>query len=297
MTVFGKILVFLNLIFSVVTGALIVYVFTTRANWVAAYNDAKQKVVMADERYQAERTAHEADRKQFEETLKGVQAQVKLVETQLSTAQEEANRLRGQADTQTQLAGGANTELQKIQAELAQIKEERQRLVEEKEVQRNRVVAIQVELDKQRGIAVNESLQAKNLLQRVTNLLRQVEDLTAQNRRLEAMVPGGAGAGAGTAGGERSVTDAPPTSAPPNVRGAVTYVGTNGTMAQINIGSDSGLSVGNVLTAYRGSEYVGDLTITAVEAKVAVGKFTPARRNSQIRKDDSVITSFSGTPQ
>ena len=45
MTVFGKILVFLNLLFSVVTGALIVFVFTTRANWVAAYTDAKERKV------------------------------------------------------------------------------------------------------------------------------------------------------------------------------------------------------------------------------------------------------------
>jgi len=296
MTAFGKILVFLNLIFSVVTGALIVYVFTTRANWVAAYNDAKTKVQAADDRYQAERAAHEADRKQFEETLKGVQAQAKLVETQLATALEEANRNRGQADTQTALTNASTNELQKVQAELAQIKEERQRLVEEKEVQRNRVVAIQLELDKQRGITVQESLQARNLLQRVTNLLRQVEELTARTRELEAATPG-VGSGGSAAGGTRSIYDEPARSAPPGVRGAISAIGKDGTMAQINIGSDSGLSAGNVLTVYRGNEYVGDLTITVTEAKTAVGKFTPARRTSKVQKDDSVITSFAGTPQ
>jgi hypothetical protein len=68
-------------------------------------------------------------------------------------------------------------------------------------------------------------------------------------------------------------------------------------MAQINIGSDSGLSVGNVLIVFRGTEYVGDLTLTTVEPKVAVGKFQPARRASKVQKGDSVITSFGGTPQ
>ena len=57
MTAFGKVLVFLNLLFSVVTGALIVYVFTTRANWVAAYNDAKVKAEAAAQKAMSEATA------------------------------------------------------------------------------------------------------------------------------------------------------------------------------------------------------------------------------------------------
>src|SRR4051812_31210682 len=162
MTVFGKILVFLNLLFSVVTGALIVYVFTTRANWVTAYNDAKQKVVASEDKYNAEKSAHESDRKQFEETLKAAQAQNTQLAAQIQASQDEAERLRKQADTQTNLTTASGTELQKMQSELNQIKEERTRLVEEKDVQRNRVVAIQLELDKQRGIAVTESLQARN---------------------------------------------------------------------------------------------------------------------------------------
>jgi multidrug efflux pump subunit AcrA (membrane-fusion protein) len=295
MTLFGKILVFLNLIFSVVTGALIVYVFTTRANWVAAYADAKQKVEASEVRYQAERTAHDSDRKQFEESLKAAQAQNAQLAAQVQAAQDEANRLRGQADTQTALTNASATEVQKQQSELAQIRIERDRLVEEKDVQRKRVVDIQVELDKQRKIAVEESLQAKNLLQRVTNLLRTVEELTARNRELEANAPGAGGAGG--AGGTRSVYDEPAKSAPPGVYGAVTGISDSGALAQINIGSDSGLSPGNVLTVYRGKDYVGDLTLTATEAKTAVGKFTPARRTSKIQKEDSVTTGFGSTPK
>ena len=49
-------------------------------------------------------------------------------------------------------------------------------------------------------------------------------------------------------------------------------------MAQVNVGSDSGLTPGNVLIVYRGSEYLGDLQITHAEPKAAVGKFTPNAR-------------------
>jgi len=69
MTPFGKLLVFLNLVFSVVTGALIIFVFTTRSNWVGAYNDAKVKAESAEKAYKAEKTAHENDLKQKDATF------------------------------------------------------------------------------------------------------------------------------------------------------------------------------------------------------------------------------------
>jgi hypothetical protein len=52
-----------------------------------------------------------------------------------------------------------------------------------------------------------------------------------------------------------------------------------------------------VLTVYKGNEYKGDLVLTSVLPKTAVGKFTPAKRTSKIEKDDNVITNFSTVPQ
>src|SRR5688572_33219045 len=100
MTVFGKILVLLNLLFSVVTGALIVFVFTTRANWVAAYNDAKDKAVAAQTAHQAERTAHDNDRKQAEQTYTALAEENKKLETNLQAARLEAQAERDRALTQ-----------------------------------------------------------------------------------------------------------------------------------------------------------------------------------------------------
>ena len=44
MTVLGKTLVVVNLVFSVVVGALIVMVYATRTNWQIEYNKLKQRV-------------------------------------------------------------------------------------------------------------------------------------------------------------------------------------------------------------------------------------------------------------
>jgi hypothetical protein len=294
MTVFGKILVFLNLLFSVVTGALIVFVFTTRSNWVAAYADAKAKAEATEQAYRQEKAAHDNDRKQAEQTLTALAEDKKKADEQLRIAQDEAQRQGERALTQTNLHNTAAATAARLQAELDQNRSERDVLVAEKDSLRKRIVDMQKQVDDQRQIAVTADLQAKNLVQRVNNLLRQVEELTARNRELEANAPGGGGGGTI---GPRSATDEPIKSAPPGVRGKVTGVGATSGMAQINIGSDSGLSPGNNLIVFRGNEYIGDLALTTVEPKVAVGKFTPARRTAKVQEGDSVITSFGGTPQ
>lgn len=293
MTVFGKILVFMNLLFSVATGALIVFVFSTRANWVGAYNHSRAQAEAAEKAYLAEKSSHDNDRKQAESTQAAMDAELKKRDDQLQNILAENTRLRQTADNQTNLTNTASSNTQRLQAELDQNKAERELLVTEKEKLRTQIVNIQKELDGWRATAITADLEAKNMRQRVTNLLRQVEELTARTRELEAQAPGGA---ATTRGGGGSAVDQVATSAPPGVRGKVTGVVPSG-LAQVNIGSDSGLSVGNSLIVFRGNEYVGDLTITTVEPKVAVGKFVPARRTAKIQAEDSVITSFTGTPQ
>lgn len=292
MTVFGKILVFMNLLFSVATGALIVFVFSTRANWVGAYSNARAQAEAAEKAYLAEKASHDSDRKQAESTQSALDAELKKRDDQLQNTLADNTRLRQAADTQTNLNNTSASTAARLQAELDQNKVERDILVTEKEKLRTTIVNIQKELDGWRATAITSDLEAKNMRQRVTNLLRQVEELTARTRELEAQAPGGTA----TARGTGSAADQVATSAPPGVRGKVTGVGSTG-LAQVNIGSDSGLSAGNTLIVFRGNEYVGDLTVTAADPKVAVGKFVPARRNSKVEVGDSVITSFAGTPQ
>ena len=295
MTVFGKLLVFMNLVFSVVTGALIVFVFTTRANWEAVYKDAEAKAKAAEVAYRYEKAAHENDLKQKDAGSASIEAEVVRLKGEVTKFQDEADREKKATATQTALLEKALVAQKAQEVELNQIKGERIIIVKEKDGLRTRIVEMQQEVDAQRRIAVNADLQAKNLVQRNSNLLRQVEDYTVRIRELEST---GSLGGAGGGGTGNSIVNPAPSSAPPGVRGKVTGVGAAGTsLAQVNIGSDSGLSPGNVLTVYLGTEYKGDLHLTTVEPKTAVGKFMPAKRTSKVEKDDLVITSFSGTPQ
>lgn len=293
MTVFGKLLAFMNLLFSVIIGALIVFVFTTRANWQAAYEDAKKKAEAAEVAYKAEKAARENEVKQRTEDVKAVQAEVTRLQGEVTKAQEEKEQAQKSLADQTNLTKGATTASTAQQAELDQIKTERVALVKEKDDLRTRIVVIQKELDGQRQVAVSESLRAANLVQRNTNLLRQVEELTDRVRDLESSVtaPGGGG------GGGASILEGAKPIAPGGVRGRVVRVGEQyPDLAEINVGSDSGLAVGNVLTVFLGGEYKGELKLTAVEPKTAVGRFTPrsVRREHKVAAGDSVITSFTG---
>ncbi len=292
MTIFGKILVFMNLVFAVVTGALIVFVFTTRASWHTAYADAKLKAEAAEAAYKSEKAAHQNDVDQKTEEAKGLEAEINRVKTDLTNVQAENDRLAKAAASQQNLTDKANTTEKALQEELKQIKIEREGLVKEKDDLRGRIVSQQKEIDQWRNQAINADLQAKNLLQKNNNLLRSVEDLTVKVRDLESIGTGPAG------GGNASIVEPPPRTAPGGVRGKVTYVGTGSSgLAQVDVGSDSGLSAGNVLTVYQGNEYKGDLKLTSVLPKSAVGKFTPAKRTSKILAGDKVITSFSTIPQ
>jgi hypothetical protein len=295
MTVFGKLLVFMNLVFSVVTGALIVFVFTTRANWQAAYEDAKNNAQTAEAAYKKEKTSHENDMKLKDSELASVVDERKALSGQVTDLQDKNQQLTKAAADQTNLNKSSTTQQQKLEEELKQIKEERDIQEKEKNDLRKRLVDLQKEKDTEHQVAVNADLNSANLRQRNANLLRQVEELTVRNRELEAtgaVVGTGGSSGSGNA---PSITDPSNRAAPAGVRGRITGVSSNGsTLAQVNVGSDSGLSTGTVLTVYRGTEYKGELTLTTVEPKTAVGKFNPAKRTSKIEKDDNVITSFGG---
>jgi len=80
MTVLGKILVFVNLVFSVVTAGLIVAVYATSTNWHEAYNKAiaNQKVAEANvATYVAE--AEEA-KKRGDEAVQKVNAELQKIQ-------------------------------------------------------------------------------------------------------------------------------------------------------------------------------------------------------------------------
>jgi hypothetical protein len=283
MTTFGKILVFMNLLFSVVTGALIVFVFTTRASWKSAYDDVARQATAAETAYKNERSAHDNDMKQRDAAEAGLKEQVRQLTNDLGIERQAVARALADLEAEKKKSTVDVVNSGVLQAEINQLKSERATLVTEKDSSRKKIVDLQKEVDDQRRLAVLFEVQAKTLVQKNGNLLRQVEDLVVKLREAES---GGLG---------ESIVNPSPKAAPPGVRGSVTHVGNSGSnLAQVSVGTDSGLTAGNVLVVYRENLYVGDLQIRNVEAKSAVGLFTPAKRDMKITVGDKVITSFTG---
>lgn len=294
MTAFGKILVFMNLLFSVVTGFMIIMVFDKRTDWKTKYDKMERRAESAEVAFRNEKQSHDNDLKQKDSATTSKETEIASLKERLIAAQADAQANLKKAQEQEKINSGASTDSQKIQAEMAQIREERQRLIDEKQVLRASLVNVQKEVDAQRLSYVNADLQAKALLSKNSNLLKQLEELTVKLRDMEQ-----AGTQLATGvPGTNSVLNPPPKAAPPGVRGRITSIGREGSnLAQINVGSDSGVSAGNVLIVYRGDVYVGDLTVTGTEPKIAVGKFVPAKRNMTVQVNDAVITSFSSVSQ
>jgi hypothetical protein len=290
MTVFGKILAFFVLILSVATGALLVFVFSTRADWKAAYEAEKNKAIAAEAALKSERASHEADLKSKDAAIKDSTDTIAALQQNIKAAiADRQEAIAALQKVQTIVNSGTNKDAAVI-AELESIKKER--LEQAKTINDLQVVIVKLQNEKvdQEKLRIQAQNDYNILKQKNAQLIASYNEVVNKMREMEsngALIVGGAGK-------SNSVTDATNKSAPPGVQGKVTAIGQEGTnLAQISVGSDSGISVGNVLTVYSGSTYLGDLTVTVAESKIAVGKFAPAKRNFKIEVGNSVITSFS----
>jgi hypothetical protein len=279
MTVLGKIFVFMNLVFSLVTAGLIVMVYTTRTNW----NDAYKKVLatntvvraQADADVQAAKDETAAKEKQVQALNRNVQelqAQVKAETAKADGARAELNTLR-----QTQI--GSQTNVQGLTEELSRRKtevENLQRLLGERD---KKISEIDHQMALLRDEAVRFRVQWEQARDRNNSLLQQVEALTREVAQLRAQLGGGATT---TAGGQQVVPK------PEDLRGTIQRV--EGDLATITPGSDAGVAVDQELTVFRlhpRPEYLGRIRILSVSPHEAVGRLIGPKK-AQIKKGDEI---------
>src|SRR5262249_40609758 len=107
MTTLGKILVFVNLVFSLITGALIVTVFVTRTNWKTARDNVTRELEVV-----------KADRKAWIADVERIQSEknreIVALQGQVKAATDKADRLQKERDdNQTLLATQKQQYMQK----------------------------------------------------------------------------------------------------------------------------------------------------------------------------------------
>jgi septal ring factor EnvC (AmiA/AmiB activator) len=277
MTAFGKILVFLNLVFALLTGGLIGMVYLTRTNWKASYDRINAAV-------QATTAFHENERKEWADKVRAKEDETQRITQQKNEREKQLTDLRAELEqVKTELAAAKRTldkDANNVTATTTEIERRRVEVAQLNETLKNRESRIQKleeQLTKTRDEAVNNKLLYDSLKEKFQTLMTQHEDAQRQLAMLQS----------------RGITAPAATKVPPpeQVRGTVKAV--DGNLTTISIGTDAGVNKDNLLYVYRLTpkpEYLGELTILSATPFEAVGRFKPANRLVNVKPGDEVAS-------
>lgn len=284
MTTIGKILVIINFVFSLLTGALILLVFQLSTNWESSYKKLKgyYDVSQANVKVYAQeagetRARADQDKKRLEQEMGAVADKLKKAEDDLTIAKNNASELEKQIKLTALSTQNATGELLRLKDELkleqAKVKDREQKIVE-----------LAKTATDQQNKAVQANIKARTFEERSQSLALALEEATKQNELIRL------GKTAARPGGERR----PP---PEDVEGIVKNSDGKSGLVTVSIGSDAGISKGNSLYVYRLAPkpmYLGEIRIIDVNHHEAVGRPVMAQRGGQLQPGDIVASQIMG---
>jgi hypothetical protein len=276
----GKILVFVNLAFSVITGALIVMVFATRTNWEKGYNNVRGQLVGEQAKYTASiNDANKLLAAQHEQ-LKLNDQKLGENDKQLKAATADMERLKGDLEKETKEAGQLRAQRDKLLAERDSLNAEVKRKDELVATQLNSINELLIKSKNANDQMIRSKIDAESTRARLDNLLGQYEKLLKEFEGIR---------------NDKAVrAGAQPNNPPPeDVKGTVKATDAASGLVTVNLGSDNGLTKGNTLQVYRLAPrptYVGQMRIVDVRPNEAVGKLVSAARPGAIQIGDEVAS-------
>lgn len=280
MNTIGKILVGINLLFSVVVTAFVLMLFTTQAHYQKGYKD-----VLAQ--YVGEHKAHEATITQSNKTITKLNDDLVQVTKDKDASVAEAKAAKGEADDAKKLAAEEQKKRAASDSRNTQLDTQVKNLVVEVN-KKDELLAGQLKTigeleDKTKKASeqmVKYKIAADSALARNDQLVTQLEKVLKElgDLRNDRAVKSG------------TLVNNPP---PDDVKGTIKAADAQSGLVTINLGSDSGLSKGNTLHVYRTSPrptYVGVLRVVDVRPNEAVGKLTTSSRPGAIQVGDEVAS-------
>ncbi len=314
MTAVGKILVFFNLIFSLVVGAFVVTVYISQTHWVAEYNDLKKRYEVES----ASLAAYQAEAKQASdysqkfsdkyladaelEKEAGIKAgdtledKLKKIKSVVKNSINDALAQKADADKAMADLTAAQKKIDASDAVLTSARAEVDKRQTESEATR---AALKVETDKnlqyvkdigkEHDQMVAWKIRAESAELRKTELEKENDRLAHDNQKLIVN------------GGSLTLTTKKDGVNPPldSVEGLIREVSPSG-LVKLTIGSDAGLAKGNTLEVYRlntqvpdQSKYLGRIRIREVTATEAVGE-PMGRPSAPLQAGDQVSSRILG---
>jgi hypothetical protein len=284
MTILGKILVFVNLIFSLVTGALVIMVYVTQNNWVDGFDKLKKNYQVAEANSRMYAQEVEETKAKCNSDMRTFQAQVRAAQQEVAAAKQnlEAKTAElSQIDARSRLT---NNNVSEATEELNRVKLERDRLKEVVKQKEEKMVTMESQNTRWRNDAITADITAKSEQERNRQLLDQLAALTKELERRQTPGAGSASPHV-TSYGQRPPAD--------DVEGTVLETDAKSDLVTISIGSDSGVNKGNTLVVYRlkpRPEYVGTLSVIDSQPREAVARPIKPLRAGPVQKGDIVAS-------
>jgi hypothetical protein len=287
MTVLGKTLVFFNLVFSILTGALVLMVFSARTNWQVAAKKLSDEIQIA----QASVTAYQ---KEAADTRQAAQEEVAKVKAELdNTKGQLASALNHQKDNDDKYVK-ETIKVEKQEATIKSITTDRDRNAEEVKILAHQKDSMQKRIDdlvKLNSAAhdakVAAEIDANSSRTRMKQLVENIKVLEKKNQELMTRIS------PASSSGTNVVAENPP---PENVEGLIKKADATSGLVTLSIGSDSGLAKGHTLEVYRlepSAKYLGKIRIMEVWPHAAVGK-PIAKPLGAIQEGDHVASKILG---
>jgi hypothetical protein len=288
MTIFGKILVFLNLVFALIVGGLLMVDFLTRANWQDAYNKQKNQALAVDadraqvlDEYKSAKTDYDANLQKKDNDIAALRAQLDVANRKAATLEQTLNTIKNKqnADNADVTAIGAGNAARKKQVEELEktvdtLRAEKLAIIEEKNAERR--ARIQADVDA-------KTFKSRNL--ELENVVREMQRALTR-----------ATSGAGTVVSRKKGEENPPAD---NVEGQIVTVDSEDNLVKLSIGSDAGLIPGHTLKVFRldpipeRSQYLGVIEILQVRPLESVARpLRPMTRT--MRPGDRVASTLFG---
>jgi Skp family chaperone for outer membrane proteins len=290
MTGLGKILVFMNLVFSLLAGILIIQVFATRTSWKSAYDklsgfytvsEAHVKTLQDD--VNAVKQAKDEEIKKQKDAVAAGKAEIDRLTVLVDAGKNELATAREQYQQQRNNSTTSNEELQRRQQETAALMD-----------RINKASTTVAELQKTLKQTVDEKMQAvinfNSEHDRNVRLLDNFKQVSQKADLLEKKL-----ASLGASAKDVTISRNPP---PEDVEGVILDTDAKTGLVTISIGSDSGINIGNTLEVFRikpEPKYLGTIKILDSQAHQAVGRLTAPPRYGPLAKGDIVATKILST--
>lgn len=242
--------------------------------------------------YQSQRDAAIA---QWQSSVAAGYAGIALKDDSISSKNAEVAKAKSEIQDLTEKLTKSSSELTLVKNERLAFEAGRTKLQETLDTVTGELKSVRAQ--NQSMLKDNTELQSRNikLNNRVLELTTNVTILQEENRNVQEKLYACQTGRSGAAAPARAAVDSVPGTVAvpaPKIAGAIKGEITNidGTYASVNVGESSGVTAGMTFVVYRGSSYLGDLTIESVRPAEAVGKLTTlasggVRNGDMIRSD------------